>query len=1217
MTSTSTYCCFFCGQSSENPVSLSDSCKCGKSYDLVLQKFPANISSYQIERPLSRGFYGATYVVMKGSLRRKKVLKVIPVSFYDDRETTIEQETQNHAAAAEGAEFIVEISDDPFRESINFDGSTVECFCIEMEYVDGFVLSEICSGKRELSTEAAVQISCDLISILAELQQRQLNHNDLHDGNIVIEQLKSNTFRAESIDRSIRAKAIDLGSVDSQRREGPDYRSDVQWISEHLLTFSNILSDQNPGNSDLRARVAFSLRQRALELKAPQAHQSDQPLEDIIRSIKNSYQSARQKVNRRWNTPLHLGSFSSHKNAQTLESWHVPELMVDPAEQWLSGLHTGGPVVVTGMRGCGKTMLLRSLELHARIKSAEQKSEANGNLRSLIAKDGYIGVFASARHLGRSMTDASANVDQTTDVSQIFARLFLVYAMNICDALTHLEEVSPGSVHENVASNLASIVFGQISKSNPLPSDATLYDLQTNLIKDAELMSSSGASVELVAEPWNAFVLLAKSVQASLRDWGSPQIVFLLDDVSTRYLTRRQIELVVSTLLVQDPSCAFKITSESQTFFLSIKSPAQINQASDERDYSSFDLGSKVLEKLKDRQSGGRFLEQILSRRMKAMGGELAHLSPREILGETALIQIARDICSAHAAGSKAEEFYHGFSALQGVCIGDLGSIIALYQEIYGQAAANSLPVSVKSQHDVFQAFCSNQLFQLNNRDGKQKTDLSLKRVALEFAQASHDEMIDSFRNGNDRLRQITSIHVTLEEGNSEQINKLLELVDAGIFALHPRKMSPRNKSKYGDPLQQFHLSFRKILGISKLIGLSDRDRFELNGGQLLDWLSGEGGQEVLRANTRKFGSTEDAAATTFEEFVEPAEDVVEVQVQPQLPLVVPEKTLAPASQPLHLPRVKQIPVSDAPQVDNLFVSLGFEERCRESAKRLARQVKPSCIIAVEYNIAGDFEQTRSLAEEIGASIDVVKFEHLMSDEFEFPPGTSLIDASGLTKPAIYRLVKLGYKVDGRVLAAVTEPEEYRPTEADLDKAIGDGLDFSGDEGVEKLANILNGDTLPYALDVIDQLNSDPSRTTKLCAFGSAKHGRLIHLVEVADYDDIDVLIPAGESRRLSVARKAASIATGGGELGSIVEYQADDAEALLRIIFENHFSAYAQFNSNFELALTGGKLEAILSGVAGAVLPINRVLYVKPSDFDPINFSDGVGQTRVFEVNR
>lgn len=1175
---------------------------------------PAVIGDYQIERSLSRGFYGATYVVKKGSLPYKRVLKVIPVIFYVGRNITIEEEVQNHAIAADGAEFIIAITASNSEHDVHFGACVIKCHCIEMEYVEGFALSELCNGTRTLSAESAVQISCDLISILGELQQRELNHNDLHDGNIVIAELKQSAYRFGSIDKKIKAMAIDLGSVDSQRREGTDYRSDVQWIAKHLLTFSDILATTNPQKSDLRARVAFALRQRALELTAPQANQSTPPLEDIVESIRNTYNNAKKKYDRGWSRALNLSSFSTHRNAQTLDSWHVPKLMVDPSEQWLSDLHTGGPVVVTGMRGCGKTMLLRSLELHARISKATDTSTGNGT-RKLLIGDGYLGVFASARHAEQRLQEAAIDLSDPQVVSSFFVRLFIVYVMKICDALTHLNETCPGSVAEVAAEKIAAVAFGQVGKPNPLQRGSSLDDLHQHLIIDAELWSTASLATRLVAEPWSAFVLLAKTVQASLQDFGSPQILFLLDDVSTRYLKPAQIELVVSTLLVQDPVCAFKITSETQTFFLSIKSPAQINLASDERDYESFDLGSKVLDKLKDPRKGGDFLMQILSLRMGVIGGDLAKLSPKEIMGDVPLIQIARDICRISEGSTNERPVYHGFSSLRGVCIGDLGSMIALYEEIYDKAIFGELPVSVAKQHEVFQRFCSNQLFQLNNRDEKQKTEISFKKIALDFAQASYDELIDSFRNENDRLRQICSLHVTLEEGNTEQVHKLLELVDAGVFALHPQKLTPRTKNTGVDPVLQFKLSFRKILGISKMIGLSDRDRFELNGEELLRWLSGHSGKEILSARTRRYDGSEDAKASVLEQQTSEKQPVLIGAAQPELDLRLSDKPKISDAAVITTPVIAKIRPEDIESLDTLVISLGFEDRCILSARRLALASHPKHIVAIEYDIPGKMAETEALAKEIGASLEVWQRDQVLSAAAPRLSGSTLFDVSGLTKPVIYRLVKDHFQSNRNTYAAISEPENYHPTESDLAKAIDDGKDFWGESGVTRLAGILSGDKLPYSLSVVDELKSDPSRNTELCAFASAKHARLIHLIEETSYDDIIVLLQAGESSRHAVAKKAASIATGGGELGTIMEYREDDAGEILSLIFANHFKSYVQCCSNFEIALTGGKIETIACAIAGACLPINKVLYVKPAAFDASNFSHGIGPTNVYQI--
>lgn len=1217
LTSKNNYCCFFCSASSEVPTTLEDTCKCGKAYNYILENPPIKVREYEIEAAVSRGFYGATFIVAKGRRRIKRALKIIPKAFYSGQEEKFHAEIDNHFNAAEHAEFIVKITDEPFSETVAFGPENIECYCIEMDYIDGFVLGEIYNAGIVLTPEMAIQLTCDLLNLLRELQQKNLNHNDLHPGNVIVQRLSPGSFRANAIDKAIRAVAIDLGSADSQRREGQTYLSDIQWVSKHMLGFSEILANNNPEQSDLRARLAFYLRHLALELSAPQVNQADQDHQDFVERIREAYSNARKRYHRAWASPLNLSSLSQHRNAQTLESWHVPTLMVDPEHKWHAELNSGGPVIITGMRGCGKTMLLRSLELHARIVALKEEQSTEKNRKAALLGDGYIGIYASARHLGAN-TEASGKEGTKKDrVARFFAKLFLVYSSQICDALNHLEEEFQGTVDSEAAFRLAGVIFGQIGRKNPTERSSSLDDLQTQLLLDAELWSSDQTATVLKTDPWQSFVLLAKAVQSVLIGAGEPQIAFLLDDVSTRYLKQEEIELVVSTLLLQEPACSFKITSETQTFFLSIKSPGQINLASGERDYLPFDLGSKVLEQLKDPKSGESFLESILSRRMRVLGGELARLSPKQILGDASLVSIARNISSVSNYDAPPEGIYAGFSALRGVCIGDLGTIIALYQEILRGARPDKLPVPKRDQHKVYQTFCSNQLFQLNSRDQRLKTDFSLKKVALDFAEASHQELLASGRTEKDRLRQITSMNVTLVDGHPEQTEKLLELVDAGVFALHPRKFASRSKSSGLDPVQQFQLSYRKILGISKLIGLSDRDRFELNGEQLLDWLKTEDGAKNLRAHTRRFGAEEEGQATSFDvDDLTRTKKTKKPEREPELPF--PELEAAPSKERLYhahsIPKVRAVELEQLDRVQNLIISLGFEERCLPSAVRLANQVRPKNILAIEYGIPGKIVETQQLAEDVGASFQRVKIDDLMSGGHTTVPGKTLIDASGMTKSAIFKLVKDYFMNHGEVWTAITEPKEYRPTEDDLGAAIGDGVEFWGDAGVETLSDILSGEKLPYDVVVVEELNSDPSRNRKLCAFSSAKHGRLLHLVDEVAYDEIDVFVPSGDSYRHKVAQKTASIATRSGELGSAVEFSACDPSALVGAVFENHLEAYHALRSNFELALTGGKLETIVCGVAAAVLPVNRVVYVRPAAFDAEDFSTGFGDTTVYE---
>src|SRR5207245_5252007 len=132
---------------------------------------------------------------------------------------------------------------------------------------------------------------------------------------------------------------------------------------------------------------------------------------------------------RPWTQPLALSTFGSYYNALTLEAWHVPALLIDPEGAWLDQIGTPGPQVITGMRGCGKTMLLRALQFHARASRARGESQEIVTAR--IAGDGYMGLFVSAQRL----------LDQPeagqTGAADPFARLVLAYALEAVRSIMH------------------------------------------------------------------------------------------------------------------------------------------------------------------------------------------------------------------------------------------------------------------------------------------------------------------------------------------------------------------------------------------------------------------------------------------------------------------------------------------------------------------------------------------------------------------------------------------------------------------------------------------------------------------------------------------------------------------------------------------------------------------------------------------------------------
>ena len=195
------YCCFFCPKNDDTEKSIDDECPtCQRPYSFVLTNHPKEITSYRITEPLDRGFYGATYLAVRGDFERKYVLKISPTGFYDFfKKANFEEETKKHHRLAQNASHVVDIID-RFEEDIQFSdtGKTIlPCYVSVLDYVDGESLKKYIEGTITATASAVYQIVVDLLRIQAELKANNVNHNDLHAGNLIVEKLKPEARRLD------------------------------------------------------------------------------------------------------------------------------------------------------------------------------------------------------------------------------------------------------------------------------------------------------------------------------------------------------------------------------------------------------------------------------------------------------------------------------------------------------------------------------------------------------------------------------------------------------------------------------------------------------------------------------------------------------------------------------------------------------------------------------------------------------------------------------------------------------------------------------------------------------------------------------------------------------------------------------------------------------------------------------------------------------------
>ena len=748
-------CCFWCPASDFKDRSPGECCpNCGRPYEAPLLNPPVKIDRFVIEEPISRGYYSAVYRARQASLRRTVVLKTVPVDVYRFFKKDWEGECAEHASIAEGTPFIANVTEQ-FTADIELCGTIVQCYVAVLENIVGPTLSQVLADPQQhkLTPRMAAQLAADLFEILHLFLQRGKNHNDLHSGNILVQTIGPQMLRSGAIEPSIRAVAIDLGSVRDGSRSGDhDGRviSDQHQVGRHIAALANAVKQKT--GTDTEYRVAGALRGLAEHLAPATDAQRLMTVDDALRSIR----SAMSAIDEPWRQPLSLYRFGEAYNAQALESWHVPELWFDPENNWLTRTTVRGPQVVTGMRGCGKTMLLRALHFHARAVSL---GDGVPNALGAFGGDSFLGVYASCQKL---LNPQDHTATGTGEVNLPFERLYIAYLRDALQVLRHLRSLDPhallGPIDVLLRDALAVIETdrGPLEPAGERGFAEFLIDLQFRL-------ADGDQQCRLKMAPAEAFGHLAGVIRAAAPALNGKYILFLLDDVSTRYLHHDIVREVISRLLFQHPHCAFKITTEAQALQRVLLSPGGSAPADPNRDYEEFNLGGEVYRLLKEgsTQQSMEFVSEILRRRGRQFRDELYRREPIEVLGDVSLEEIASEIADSTASSPTRKRAYRGLRAIQAVCVGDLGDVVKLYEKILQRARPSERTVPADIQSDCFLEHSASLLHFLNRRDQQKKG------LALAFAQAAGELLrrsASSGVNGKRRLRQYTKLLIAKEK---------------------------------------------------------------------------------------------------------------------------------------------------------------------------------------------------------------------------------------------------------------------------------------------------------------------------------------------------------------------------------------------------------------------------------------------------------------------
>ncbi len=1210
------YCCFIDPENNFGERSLDDLCpKCGRKYGFPLTDCPDQIDDYMIVKPLARGFYSASYVAKTKPFNIPRVIKVVSKNLYDFFKKDFEFECHEHARAAEGSRHIVRIHDMKLNVDVTYGEVTIPCHIAEIDYVDGKSLRSYLQSDQPIQAIDIAQIAIDLFTLMGELQNKSVFHNDLQPENLIVEILDNANKRADAESPFINLVGIDLNSIADESKSDPKRLGDLRWVVTHLQMLVDKLLYPDK-TRELDYRIAIILEEQASLLSPDATSQRTPTFDECITNIRNAV----HKPSAPWKDPLQLRRFSDAYNAQTLDSWFVPYLLVDPDKQWLSAISMKGPQIITGMRGCGKTMLLKALEFHARAIMHE--NGGNTNVIEKLKNDGYVGIYVSSTKL--------LEIEVKGKVHSPFEKIYVAFALEALRTLKHLRELDNNVVFPEAYQLIGKAVSEYLRGADKLSTIVSEFGLESALLNIMVKLNRGKGNFSLDVSPPLVFQHLAEAINNCSSIWQNATIFFLLDDVSTRYLTEPNIKKLMSALIFSQPKCAFKITTEAQTFELILQSPGA-TQVLEGRDYDRFDLGAKVNDLTKAGSNSGLvFVESILQQRSKYYPqSNINGMKARNLLGDTSLLSIALKIGKTASTSRERKKAYWGITALTSACVGDIGDIIRIYESMLIAATGKVIPIDPKIQTQCYHDFCNARSHYLNRKKSW------LKDHTLAFAQASYDLMMQSYKdyveNGNKgRIRQYLKIYVRITVGDTDkQLDQIRELIDAGVFVLDGGAY--RKKTRDSDSVRQFILTYRKLYGLSNFIGLSERDRFELSGKELANWLDnpekgilkrhlGRDDEEIYESDIDKeddIGEAEkeinnknQVKQQTFWKnevlmITEPEEDTYHKEIVTNL---LREKT----------PVCKEVKKSDlsSRNVDTLVLALGFEERSVASVQRILSATKPNKIICFKHSKEGRSTEILDLVNNHSSKAYIMTYEEFLKSPESSLKGQVMIDVTGLSKSMIFHSVRNAISNNKYVLICHTKAQEYYPLDADIAAVLK--AKKAGDYYVqlEEMGKIFTGEIKPYSLVPLLSSDADNTRRRILFAFASAKHERLLSLLDKRDYDNVQLVTQSNATNRGKLASLSVEFATQNYPNTETLKLKTNDLRGAIDALLENYHFWYVDQGFNFEVGLTGSKLQGVASAVVSAIFKFSQSWYVRPKEFDEQRFTKGVGKTNFFEIS-
>jgi len=628
------------------------------------------IQGYRVEELIGEGTIGKVYRAYNNVVEDNRAVKFIPFD-------TLRDGWKNEIIKVNKLRQQEDVVKYLGHEIKTIDSK--EYLCIMWDYIENDSLKRLIA-EQKLSIKLLTDVIECCLRVMHACSVAGIIHADLHIGNVLIQkedELKvDNTFRKIWI--------TDFGYL--TQYSGKDYLDDYDGLNRIIQDSLRSIkyTRQNGENKKIYNFLKDEFPKYLLEQNVMMGEYVRTP-----KSLLGIFQSHINKINDKKNdVVIGVGDFLAAEHlGDYFEEWKA---LFVPKFIGIEEIVSRNISVITGLRGCGKTMLFKRLSSFFNCKIGDS---------NIPGSDGFYGFYLNARNIPEAFPWLPD--DKRDDArNQVINHFNLSWCLEI---LNWLKELSGNLKSDLTFLNrfFKSYYQEYFSSGSSLQSIYYLIDHVNREILNSRLDSSYKNSAWPLSH-YDFLETFVKEIKLNIPVLQNKPFYFFLDDYSIP-MVRESTQLILNPIIFRrSADVIFKISTESVESFLAVGLNGKALEETD--DYSLTDCGTLALTRRSAYNKDVLF--SILKPRIERHPIlKNRNMDLEKLLGKTCLNN--EDIAKTIKDG-KGTDFYQGTTVFCDVWSSDVREMISILAEMINKEdnkllRSNDYPIiSEKIQNTVY-----------------------------------------------------------------------------------------------------------------------------------------------------------------------------------------------------------------------------------------------------------------------------------------------------------------------------------------------------------------------------------------------------------------------------------------------------------------------------------------------------------------------------------